>query len=108
MRDLSTISTSSIPTLSSNTASSSSNSSSIFTRDLDIGSIGPDVEALQQYLNTHGFIIAPSGPGSPFNETTLFGSLTQAALAKFQQANNITPAIGYFGPLTRSTVLSNY
>ncbi len=75
-----------------------------FTRNLTIGSLGLDVRALQVYLNTHGFILATIGPGSPGKETTFFGLLTRAALAKFQYAHNIAPAVGYFGPITRKFV----
>ncbi len=71
-----------------------------FNRSLTLGSNGDDVKSLQVFLNTHGFAIASAGPGSLGNETTRFGSLTRAALAKFQTANGITPAAGYFGPLT--------
>jgi peptidoglycan hydrolase-like protein with peptidoglycan-binding domain len=78
--------------------------STTFTRDLDVGSTGEDVKALQQYLNSMGFTIASAGVGSPGNETTYFGALTRNALAKFQAANGISPAVGYFGPLTRSFV----
>ena len=63
---------------------------------------GADVKALQVYLNTHGYVIASSGAGSPGNETTKFGGATKAALIKFQKANGITPAAGYFGPKTRA------
>ena len=34
--------------------------------------------------------------------TGYFGALTQAAVAKFQAANNIAPAAGYVGALTRA------
>jgi len=78
--------------------------SASFTRDLEVGGTGDDVLALQQFLNANGFIIAESGVGSPGNETNYFGSLTQAALAKFQAANGITPSVGYFGPKTRAFV----
>jgi peptidoglycan hydrolase-like protein with peptidoglycan-binding domain len=76
--------------------------STTFTRDLTIGSEGDDVKNLQVYLNSHGFPIAPTGAGSSGYETGYFGILTQAALARFQKANGITPAIGYFGPVTRA------
>jgi hypothetical protein len=76
----------------------------LFARNLTIGSTGPDVKALQIYLNTHGFILATTGPGSPGHETNLFGALTRDALAKFQAAKGISPAAGYFGPLTRAYV----
>lgn len=75
-----------------------------FTRDLRVGSVGDDVRALQIFLNTHGFPVAVSGAGSTGMETTLFGGLTKAALIKFQIANNIAPASGYFGPKTRAVV----
>jgi hypothetical protein len=55
-------------------------------------------------LNTHGFVVAPNGAGSPGNETTFFGPATQRTLIKFQTANNIRPAAGYFGVLTRGIV----
>gem|GEM_PF-2273704 len=78
-------------------------SSSALTRNLTLGSTGTDVQALQMYLNAHGFIIASSGPGSPYNETTLFGPMTKQALIEFQKANGIS-ATGYFGPITREYI----
>lgn len=75
-----------------------------FTRNLDVGATGADVKRLQVFLNTHGFAIAESGPGAPGSETERFGALTRSALAKFQSANGITPAVGYFGPKTRAAI----
>ena len=75
-----------------------------FARNLEVGMTGDDVMGLQVFLNTHGYVIAASGPGSPGNETTKFGGLTRAALVKFQKANGISPAAGYFGPKTRAVV----
>ncbi len=75
-----------------------------FTRDLQVGSVGADVKQLQIYLNTNGFRITASGPGSPGNETNLFGNLTKAALSRLQVANEISPASGYFGPKTRAYI----
>ncbi len=65
---------------------------------------GEDVRALQQYLNANGFTITVSGAGSAGQETTYFGQGTKAALAKYQAANGISPAAGYFGPLTRQKI----
>ncbi|HTX87009.1 MAG TPA: peptidoglycan-binding protein [Candidatus Nanoarchaeia archaeon] len=76
----------------------------IFSRNLSLGSVGADVQQLQRFLNARGFILAKSGPGSPGKETAKFGALTRSALAKFQKANRIKPAVGYFGPLTRKAV----
>ncbi|MFA6476572.1 MAG: Ig-like domain-containing protein [Candidatus Paceibacterota bacterium] len=88
----------------SSAAKASSTPRYSFTRNLKTGSTGSDVKLLQQFLNTHGFIVAKSGPGSVGQETTMFGALTRLALIKFQKANKITPAIGYFGPVTRGVV----
>lgn len=77
-------------------------SPTIFTRNLYQGMTGEDAKALQQYLNTKGFVVAVAGGGSVGNETTLFGPATKAALIKFQVANNILPATGAFGPQTRA------
>ena len=73
-----------------------------FTRDLHIRMSGPDVLVLQQFLNTHGFYISASGFGSVGNESTYFGQATKAALIAFQNANNLSPARGYFGSKTRA------
>lgn len=75
-----------------------------FSRTLTMGSSGEDVRSLQKFLNSRGFTISTSGPGSPGNETSLFGDLTRQALMKYQQANNIYPAVGFFGPLTKKFV----
>ncbi len=74
----------------------------MFTRDLELGMKGADVRELQKFLNANGFLIAETGDGSPGNETQYFGSLTRAALAKYQAAKGITPAAGYLGPKTRA------
>ena len=78
-----------------------------FTRNLALGSTGEDVRALQKYLNSHGFPVASSGPGSPGNETLRFGGATRAALIQFQVANGISPASGYFGVITRTYINSH-
>jgi hypothetical protein len=77
----------------------------LFTKNLSFGMADVEVKMLQKFLNDKGFIVAISGPGSKGNETTKFGAATRAALIKFQKANNIKPAIGYFGPVTRGIVL---
>jgi len=91
--------------LSSNNGGSMSSSYN-FTRNLTLGSTGEDVKALQQFLNANGYTVATSGAGSAGNESTYFGTLTKNALAKFQAAKNISPAVGYFGPITMSAIKS--
>jgi peptidoglycan hydrolase-like protein with peptidoglycan-binding domain len=83
---------------------SASQESPAFTRNLDVGDTGQDVQALQKYLNAHGFVVAKSGPGASGQETLMFGYATRDALAAYQEANGIRPAIGYFGPLTQTYV----
>jgi CSLREA domain-containing protein len=85
-------------------AATSSPSGISFLTNHKLGDRGEGIRMLQKFLNTHGFILATSGAGSPGNETTLFGALTKAALIKFQRANSIVPAVGYFGPLTRAFI----
>lgn len=65
--------------------------------------IDPEVLELQQYLNSHGFTVVVSGPGSLGKETDKFGSLTKAAIIKFQKANGLPPT-GYFGSMTQAVM----
>ena len=84
------------------------------TSNLKLGSTGSQVLALQKLLNSVGFKIAKSGPGSPGQETTNFGSLTKAAVERFQCAQNIvckgsesSTGYGYVGVKTRAVLLAN-
>ena len=72
-----------------------------FTKDLEVGSVGEDVLCLQKFLNSNGFTITDTGAGSPGNETDLFGTLTNDAGTKWQTAQGLSPASGYFGPKSR-------
>jgi|GEM_PF-3359369 len=74
-----------------------------FIRSLGLRSTGLDVKALQVYLNTHGYLLTKSGPGSPGQETEYFGVLTWKALMKMQKASYL-PMTGFFGPLSRMLV----
>ena len=74
------------------------------TRDWEMGDIGEEVRALQRYLNAIGFSVSSSGPGSVGNETNVFGPATRAAVISFQKAKNISPSVGYVGPLTRGAL----
>ena len=85
-----------------------SSGSCSFTRSLTVGSSGDDVKCLQMHLNASGYQVSASGPGSPGNETMYFGSLTRAAVAKWQAASGISPAVGYFGPISRAKYDSTF
>jgi len=58
---------------------------------------GNDILELQRFLNTHGYVIATTGPGSQGNETRKFGKLMREAVMKFQTANGLK-ADGIVGP----------
>ncbi|HEV7121579.1 MAG TPA: glycosyl hydrolase family 18 protein [Candidatus Paceibacterota bacterium] len=77
------------------TASGASAATATFSSLLKVGSSGAEVTALQKALTAQG---AYSGP-----ITGQFGSLTQAAVKKFQAAHKID-AVGYTGPATRAAL----
>jgi hypothetical protein len=89
-------------------ALANANVNASFKRDLTAGVTGDDVQTLQIWLNAHGYVVAGSGAGSLGKETTTFGGLTRAALAKYQKSVGITPAVGYFGPITRTYISTHY
>jgi hypothetical protein len=97
-----------VPVIAPSTVSSTSSiqtlsTSTFFLHDLKLGQTGSDIRALQQYLNTHGFIIATTGFGSPGHETTKFGPATQKGLKALQKSLGL-PATGFFGPMTRAKI----
>jgi peptidoglycan hydrolase-like protein with peptidoglycan-binding domain len=73
------------------------------THNHQLHDVSADIKLLQEFLNTHGFPVAPSGPGSTGNETTFFGTKTYQALIKFQQSKDL-PQTGYLGPMTRAAL----
>jgi hypothetical protein len=64
---------------------------------LTIGSQGANVTALQNAL-------LAAGQSIPAGATGYFGSQTQAALAAWQAANGVAPAVGYYGPITKAAM----
>src|SRR5690348_8366524 len=72
-----------------------------FNNNLTIGSRGADVIQLQSFLEGQGQLVMPAGVAKGY-----FGALTRTALARYQAANAISPAAGYFGPITRANVNS--
>ena len=77
-----------------------------FTSNHELGDQGGEVMQIQKFLNSQGFAVAAAGAGSPGNETSYFGSLTRAAVSKYQAANGISPTAGYWGPITRANANS--
>src|SRR3989344_5599599 len=74
-----------------------------FTQNATVGSTGGEVMEIQKFLNGHGAQVAASGAGSPGNETSYFGGLTKAAVAKFQAANGVSTTGGTTGGPTGGT-----
>ena len=76
-----------------------------FTTNLTVGSTGTDVMNLQKFLNMDPATQVSTvvgAAGHPGHETSTFGPATKAAVIKFQTKNGITPAAGYFGPISRA------
>ncbi len=76
------------------------------TGDLDVGSSGRAVAALQGYL-----IRAASGPAATrlasAGATGYFGSISKMALIEFQLAVGISPANGYYGSTTQLYIVDH-
>lgn len=67
-----------------------------FTRSLTLGARGDDVTCLQNYLKGTGHFTYSGGA------TGYFGGVTQSAVAAWQASNGVSPAAGYFGPLSQA------
>ena len=80
---------------------------SIKFRNITLGSTGVDVQELQKFLNNNGYAVSTTGVGSKGKESRYFGAKTKEALARLQKAVGITPAVGYFGPVTKKYILSH-
>ena len=74
-----------------------------FEGNMGPGSSGENVRALQEWLNENGYTVADSGAGSPGNETTYYGTLTQEAVGAFQDDQGVAYGQhrGWWGPASR-------
>jgi peptidoglycan hydrolase-like protein with peptidoglycan-binding domain len=72
-------------------------SSSVFTRTLRKGQSGADVKTLQTWLSDVGYAVPATG---------YFGSMTKAAVMRFQTAMSLSPVTGVVGRVTAATLLA--
>ncbi|MCW9054864.1 MAG: peptidoglycan-binding protein [Candidatus Pacebacteria bacterium] len=79
----------------SGTGSTGGTTACSFTRSLTIGATGADVTCLQTYLEGTGHFTWTGAKG-------YFGTITQSAVAAWQAANGVSPAVGYFGPISQA------
>ena len=99
---------SSTPAVIQHVSTTTSSTAFRFSKTLSLLDEGPEVRKLQEFLNTHGFTLAESGPGSPGQETERYGAATRQAVIKFQEAyaaeilhpSGFTNGTGVFGPAT--------
>ncbi|MEI8062054.1 MAG: peptidoglycan-binding domain-containing protein [bacterium] len=76
-------------------AASAQSMTTTLTAPLTIGSTGSAVVALQNFLVSKGLLTMPAGVSMGH-----FGPLTRSAVKAYQMAKSISPALGYFGPIT--------
>ncbi len=79
--------------------SSATTTAYAFLRNLWIGSKGGDVSLLQEILRDAGYFKG--------DVTGYFGGITMSAVRAFQKEYNL-PQTGYFGPLTRESVVKKH
>lgn len=70
---------------------------SVGTVNLTVGSTGDAVKCLQETLIAGKYLVMPAGV-----TTGTFGPLTKSAVMKWQAEKGISPAAGYFGPISRA------
>jgi hypothetical protein len=70
--------------------------------NMTVGSTGQGVVVLQGLMSEMGYLSIPSGISFGY-----YGSLTRNAVSKYQVYNNISPSVGYYGPITKSSMYSD-
>jgi hypothetical protein len=72
-------------------------------QNLTTGSTGQEVVVLQGLMSELGFLNVPSG--IPFG---YYGSLTKDAVARYQSSTSVSPAVGYYGPVTKLSMYNDF
>jgi hypothetical protein len=71
--------------------------------NMTVGSTGQDVVVLQGLMSEMGYLNVPTGIAFGY-----YGSLTKDAVARYQTSNYVTPAVGYFGPVTKISMQNDF
>ncbi len=85
------------------TAKASEFTNILVGQDLTLGSRGENVVVLQGLLSELGYLNVPMG--IPFG---YYGTLTKNAVANYQSAKFVSPAVGYYGPRTKTAMHSEF
>lgn len=72
-------------------------------QNMTIGSTGQGVVVLQGLMSELGYLKVPSGV--PFG---YYGSLTRNAVAQYQSSLSVSPAVGYYGPITKTAMYNDF
>jgi peptidoglycan hydrolase-like protein with peptidoglycan-binding domain len=75
----------------------------IMGQNMTVGSTGQGVVVLQGLMSELGFLNVPDG--IPFG---YYGGMTRDAVAKYQSSTYVTPAVGYYGPVTKSSMYNDF
>jgi peptidoglycan hydrolase-like protein with peptidoglycan-binding domain len=70
--------------------------------DMTVGSSNQNVAVLQGLLSEMGYLNVPVGIPLGY-----FGGLTRDAVASYQRSRAVSPAVGYFGPVTKTAMHSD-
>jgi peptidoglycan hydrolase-like protein with peptidoglycan-binding domain len=70
---------------------------------MTLGDNNKNVQQLQIFLNSYGYILNSFGPGSEGHETITFGQLTKKSLQRFQAKNGLETD-GVFGSTTANVI----
>ena len=93
---------------SANVSISSGQQIKAVMKNLRKGIRDAEVKTLQDFLVSQNKGPAAQALANITETTTYFGEMTRAALAEFQAAVGISPAVGNFGAITRAYMSSHY
>ena len=71
--------------------------------NMTIGSTGANVVTLQALMSELGYLNVPQGIPLGY-----YGSMTRSAVARYQSALNVYPSVGYYGPLTKTALFTDF